>query len=53
MRLLNNLILISPIDGKLKFENIKLIEDKISNKIILTRNAKIKIETDGDRKIFN
>ena len=34
----------APINGKIKFENVKLIEDKFSNKISLSRNAKIKIE---------
>jgi len=40
----------APIDGQVKFENIKLIEDKFSNKIILSRNGKIKIENDGIEK---
>jgi DNA-directed RNA polymerase subunit beta' len=40
----------APIDGKLKFENIKLIEDKFGNTIILSRNGKIKIESDGIEK---
>ncbi len=40
----------APIDGKLKFENIKLIEDKYANTIILSRNGKIKIESDGVEK---
>ncbi len=33
----------SPISGKVKFENIKIIEDRFKNKIVLSRNAKIKI----------
>ena len=40
----------APIDGKLKFENIKLIEDKFANTIILSRNGKIKIENNGIEK---
>ncbi|MDA9632618.1 DNA-directed RNA polymerase subunit beta' [Pelagibacteraceae bacterium] len=40
----------APIDGKLKFENIKFIEDKFDNKIILSRNGKIKIENNGIEK---
>jgi DNA-directed RNA polymerase subunit beta' len=40
----------APIDGKLKFENIKLIEDKFANTIILSRNGKIKIESKGIEK---
>ncbi|MDB4860716.1 DNA-directed RNA polymerase subunit beta' [Alphaproteobacteria bacterium] len=40
----------SPIDGKLKFENIKLIEDKFGNTIILSRNGKVKIEVSGIEK---
>ncbi len=40
----------APIDGKLKFENIKLIKDKFSNSIILSRNGKIKIENSGVEK---
>ena len=41
---------LSPIDGKIKLENAKLIQDKFSNKIILSRNAKIKIEVDNQEK---
>ena len=33
----------SPVSGKIKFENIKIIEDRFKNKIVLSRNAKIKI----------
>tara|TARA_Y100001970_G_scaffold21944_1_gene25255 strand:- start:17988 stop:22109 length:4122 start_codon:yes stop_codon:yes gene_type:complete len=40
----------SPIGGIIKFENAKLIEDKFSNTIILSRNAKIKIEDEGNEK---
>tara|TARA_B100000686_G_scaffold40802_1_gene42097 strand:- start:2311 stop:4248 length:1938 start_codon:yes stop_codon:yes gene_type:complete len=40
----------APINGKIKFENVKLIEDKFSNKISLSRNAKIKIEVDNNEK---
>ncbi len=34
---------VSPIDGNIKFENIKIIEDQFNNKIVLSRNAKLKI----------
>ncbi len=34
---------ISPVAGKVKLENIKIIEDKFKNKIVLTRNGKISI----------
>ena len=40
----------APINGKIKLENVKLIEDKFSNTIILSRNAKIKIEVDNSEK---
>ncbi|MDC0497819.1 DNA-directed RNA polymerase subunit beta' [Alphaproteobacteria bacterium] len=40
----------APIDGKLIFENIKLIDDKFGNTIILSRNGKIKIENNGIEK---
>ena len=32
----------SPVSGKIKFENIKIIEDRFKNKIVLSRNGKIK-----------
>ncbi len=41
---------ISPIDGMVKLENAKLIEDKFSNTIILSRNSKIKIEFENEEK---
>jgi len=41
----------APIDGKIKFESLKQIEDKFSNNIILSRNSKIKIEVDNVEKI--
>ncbi len=41
---------ISPIDGKIKLENVKIIEDKFNNKIVLSRNAKIKIIMDNEEK---
>ncbi|MBD1147616.1 DNA-directed RNA polymerase subunit beta' [Pelagibacterales bacterium SAG-MED31] len=45
---------VSPIQGTVKFENIRLIEDKTGNKIILSRNAKIKIILEKDEKFsFN
>ena len=34
---------VSPVNGTVKLENIKIIEDKFNNKIVLSRNAKIKI----------
>jgi DNA-directed RNA polymerase subunit beta' len=33
----------SPVSGKVKFENIKIIEDRFKNKIVLSRNGKIKV----------
>ena len=33
----------SPISGKIQLENIKIIEDRFKNKIVLSRNGKIKI----------
>ena len=33
----------SPVSGNVKLENIKIIEDKFKNKIVLSRNGKIKI----------
>ncbi len=45
---------VAPIDGNVKFENIRLIVDKIKNKIILSRNAKIKILVSNEEKFsFN
>jgi len=41
---------LAPIDGSVRFENIKLIEDKFSNSIVLSRNAKIKIDLNGIEK---
>ena len=41
---------LAPIDGLVKLENVKLIEDKFSNSIILSRNAKIKIEVNNLEK---
>ena len=38
----------SPISGKVKFENIKIIEDRFKNKIVLTRNGKIRISNKGE-----
>ena len=34
---------ISPISGSIKLENIKIIEDKFKNKIVLSRSGKIKV----------
>ena len=45
---------VSPIQGDVKFENIRLIVDKNKNKIILSRNAKIKILVNSEEKFsFN
>ncbi|MDA9749124.1 DNA-directed RNA polymerase subunit beta' [Pelagibacteraceae bacterium] len=41
---------ISPIDGEVLLENIKIIEDKFSNIIVLSRNAKIKIINNSEEK---
>ncbi len=44
----------APIDGIVKLENSRIIEDKFSNKIILSRNAKIKIlENDIEKFSIN
>ncbi len=40
----------SPLAGKIKLENIKIIEDKFNNKIVLSRNGKIKILDDSSSK---
>ncbi len=44
---------ITPIDGEVKFENAKTIEDKFNNKIILSRNAKIKIIYNKEEKFVS
>ncbi len=45
---------VAPIEGKVRFENIRLINDKANNQIILSRNAKIKIFLDdGEKFSFN
>ncbi len=45
---------VAPIEGKVRFENIRLINDKANNQIILSRNAKIKILLDdGEKFSFN
>ena len=41
---------VSPIDGKIKLENIKIITDKMNNKIVLSRNAKLKIIQNDEEK---
>jgi len=41
---------VAPIEGVIKLENTKFIEDKFSNTILLSRNAKIKIEVGGTEK---
>ncbi len=40
----------APVAGAVKLENIKIIEDKFKNKIVLSRNAKIKIINESDEK---
>ena len=40
----------SPIDGMVKSDNFKFITDESGNKILLTRNAKIKICLDDEEK---
>ena len=45
---------VAPVEGKVRFENIRLINDKANNQIILSRNAKIKILLDDEEKFsFN
>ena len=34
---------VSPIDGKIQLDNVKIIKDKFNNNIVLSRNAKVKI----------
>jgi len=41
---------IAPIDGEVKLENMRIIEDNSGKKIILNRNAKIKILLDNEEK---
>ncbi len=40
----------SPVSGTVKLENIKIIEDRFKNKIVLSRNGKIKITDDENDK---
>ncbi len=40
----------APVTGKVKLENVKIIEDKFKNKIVLSRNAKINIIDENDKK---
>ncbi len=40
----------SPISGNVKLENIQIIEDKFKNKIVLSRNGKIKIVDENSDK---
>tara|TARA_Y100000590_G_scaffold466965_1_gene644095 strand:- start:221 stop:3466 length:3246 start_codon:yes stop_codon:yes gene_type:complete len=40
----------SPIDGVIQVENFKFIEDRSGNKILLTRNSKIKIFSESEEK---
>ena len=41
---------VSPVSGVVKYENFKLIEDRFKNKIVLSRNAKIKIIDENNDK---
>ena len=41
---------VSPIDGTIKLDNVKIIEDKFKSRIVLTRNAKIKILEGSEEK---
>ncbi len=41
---------VSPITGHVKLENIKIIEDRFKNKIVLSRNGKIKIVDENIEK---
>jgi len=40
----------SPIEGKIRVENLKFINDKNGNRILLTRNARVKIFSDDHEK---
>ncbi len=40
----------APVSGVIKLENIKLIEDRFNNKIVLSRNGKVKILDSGSDK---
>ncbi len=41
---------VSPLSGIIKLENISIIEDKFKNKIVLSRNGKIKVIEGSDEK---
>ena len=41
---------IAPVKGSVKLENIKIIEDKFKNKIVLSRNGKVKILDNNEEK---
>jgi len=41
---------ISPINGEIKLDNLKFINDTNNNKILLTRNAKVKIFSNNEEK---
>ena len=41
---------VAPIEGKIKFDNVKIITDKFNNNIVLSRNAKIKIINEDEEK---
>jgi len=41
---------VSPVSGVVKYENFKLIEDRFKNKIVLSRNAKIRIIDENNDK---
>ena len=40
----------SPIDGKIRADNFKYIQDQSGNKILLTRNAKVRIFSNNEEK---
>ncbi len=44
---------VSPVDGIVQLENVKIIEDKMKNKIVLSRNAKIKITNNDEEKFVS
>ena len=41
---------VAPIEGKIKYDNVKIINDKFNNNIVLSRNAKIKIINEDEEK---
>jgi len=41
---------IAPVNGVIRLENVKIIEDKFNNNIVLSRNAKVKILVEDEEK---